>query len=160
MLHISANIKSAQQQIADERFDILLYADIGMEPFSYFLAFSRLAPVQCVTWGHPDTTGLRSIDYYISNDIAEPEDGQESYTETLVRLPGVQSWYPRTFAVRTIAFASGYRFAERGGYLPLSTGSHQDHPEMDANLADLLARDPEGHLVIFGASDPIGPVCC
>ena len=50
VLHISANIKSAQQQIADERFDILLYADIGMEPFSYFWRSPDWRPCN-VTWG-------------------------------------------------------------------------------------------------------------
>ena len=95
VVYTSPSIWAARQEIAEKRFDILLYVDIGMEPFSYFLAFARLAPLQCVTWEHPDTTGLKTIDYYISNDIAEPRDGQESYTEPIARLAGVQSWYPR-----------------------------------------------------------------
>ena len=153
VLHISTDIKFARQQIADKRFDILLYADIGMEPFSYFLAFSRLAPVQCVTWGHPDTTGLRSIDYFISNDIAEPEDGQESYTESLVRLPGVQSWYPRLSRSEPLPSRQDIGLPSEGAIYLCPQNLIKIHPEMDANLADLLARDPEGHLVIFGASD-------
>ncbi len=38
--------------------DILFYPDLGMTPLTYFLAFARLAPVQCVSWGHPVTTGI------------------------------------------------------------------------------------------------------
>ena len=106
-----------------------------------------------MTWGHPDTTGLRSIDYYISNDIAEPEDGQESYTESLVRLPGVQSWYPRLSRSEPLPSRQDIGLPSEGAIYLCPQNLIKIHPEMDANLADLLARDPEGHLVIFGASD-------
>ncbi|MGZ3159326.1 MAG: tetratricopeptide repeat protein, partial [Burkholderiaceae bacterium] len=79
-------IDMARSLIAEQALDILFYADIGMEPFTYFLAFSRLAPVQCTTWGHLDTTGIANIDYYISNADAEPENGDEHYSEKLVRI--------------------------------------------------------------------------
>ena len=42
--------------------------DVGMEPFSYYLSFARLAPVQVVWWGHPDTTPSNQIDYFLSLD--------------------------------------------------------------------------------------------
>ena len=49
----------ARQMIADLRLDILFYTDVGMDALTWStLAFSRLA-VQCTTWGHPVTTGLR-----------------------------------------------------------------------------------------------------
>jgi len=154
VIYISAGIAAAQQEISDQRFDILLYADIGMEPFSYFLGFSRLAPLQCVTWGHPDTTGLDTIDYYISNDIAEPEDAQESYSETLVRLDGVQSWYPRLTRSDPLPPRSELGLPDKGAVYLCPQNLIKIHPEMDAYLAEILERDPEGSLVIFGASDP------
>ena len=33
----------------------------------------RLAPVQCVGWGHPVTTGSPNIDYYLSGDMETDE---------------------------------------------------------------------------------------
>jgi predicted O-linked N-acetylglucosamine transferase (SPINDLY family) len=72
---------------------VLLYADIGMEPFSYTLAFSRLAPVQCVAWGHPVTTGLPEIDHFLSSDLMEPPGAEAHYTERLVRLPNLSICY-------------------------------------------------------------------
>ena len=54
-----------QQVIAGLKLHVLLYADICMEPFTYFLAYSRLAPVQAVTHGHPSTTGLPELDYFV-----------------------------------------------------------------------------------------------
>jgi predicted O-linked N-acetylglucosamine transferase (SPINDLY family) len=49
--------------------------------------------VQCATWGHPQTSGLPTIDYFLSSDLMEPEDGAAYYTETLVRLPNLSVSY-------------------------------------------------------------------
>jgi len=66
---------------------VLLYPEVGMDPLAGRLAAQRLAPVQCVTWGQPETTGMPTLDYFLSSDLMEPADGAEHYTETLVRLP-------------------------------------------------------------------------
>lgn len=68
--------------------DVIVYLDIGMHPTAQGLAALRLAPVQCVMWGHPVTTGLPTIDYVLSPDAFEPADAQMHYSERLVRLPG------------------------------------------------------------------------
>jgi protein O-GlcNAc transferase len=57
------------------------------------LAAQRLAAVQCTSWGHPDTSGFPTIDYYLSSDLMEPPDGQDHYTEELVRLPNLSIYY-------------------------------------------------------------------
>jgi len=72
---------------------VLLYPEIGMDPVCGRLAAQRLAPVQCVTWGHPETTGMPTIDHFLSADLMEPEDGHLHYTEHLVRLPGLGLHY-------------------------------------------------------------------
>ena len=51
--------------IAELKLHVLLYADIGMDPFTYFLTYARLAPVQAVTHGHPCTTGVPEIDFFV-----------------------------------------------------------------------------------------------
>ena len=50
----------------------------------------RLAPVQ-VTWlGYPNTTGLGTMDYRLTDSLADPDDAHDSiyYSERLYRLPG------------------------------------------------------------------------
>jgi protein O-GlcNAc transferase len=66
---------------------VLLYPEVGMDPLAGRLAAQRLAPVQCVAWGHPETTGMPTLDYFLSSDLMEPPDGAAHYTEQLVRLP-------------------------------------------------------------------------
>ncbi len=84
-----ANVGKIRQQILEDQLDILVYPGIGMEPVVHKLAPLRLAPVQCTSWGHPVTSGLPSIDYYLSSELMEPKNGQEHYSETLIQLPNL-----------------------------------------------------------------------
>ncbi len=72
---------------------VLLYPDINMDPASAALAALRLAPVQAMSLGHPDTSGYPTIDYFLSSDLMEPPDGETHYTETLIRLPNLSVYY-------------------------------------------------------------------
>lgn len=67
--------------------DALIYTDIGSDGRTTQTASMRLAPVQCTAWGHAITSGLPNVDYYLSSELMEPEDGDDHYTEKLVRLP-------------------------------------------------------------------------
>jgi protein O-GlcNAc transferase len=74
--------------ISTRRLDVILYPEIGMDPQTVKLASLRLAPVQAVTWGHPETSGLRTIDLFISGKALEPVDAaHRNYSERLVTLP-------------------------------------------------------------------------
>ncbi len=83
---VPEDLAAARRLIEALELDVLFYQDIGMEPFSYWLAFSRLAPVQCVSFGHPDTTGIPTMDYFISNDLYETPAAQTHYSERLFLL--------------------------------------------------------------------------
>jgi protein O-GlcNAc transferase len=72
---------------------VLIYPEVGMNPMAIKLAGLRLAPVQCMAGGHPITSGLPTMDYFLSSDVAEPPDGAAHYTEKLVRLPNMSTSY-------------------------------------------------------------------
>jgi protein O-GlcNAc transferase len=73
--------------IRNDKLHVLIYPEIGMDSTTVRLGTLRLAPVQCASWGHPDTSGLQTIDYYLSSDLMEPTDAEKHYTEQLIRLP-------------------------------------------------------------------------
>jgi predicted O-linked N-acetylglucosamine transferase (SPINDLY family) len=79
--------------IAGDRLHALIYPEIGMETIAVRLACTRLARVQCVAWGHPVTSGLPTVDYFLSSELMEPADGDAHYRERLVRLPGLSIYY-------------------------------------------------------------------
>jgi len=72
---------------------VLIYPGLLMDISSLQLAAQRLAPVQCNSWGHPETSGLSTLDYFLSSDLMEPPEAQDYYTEKLVRLPNLSIYY-------------------------------------------------------------------
>jgi protein O-GlcNAc transferase len=72
---------------------VLVYPEVGMDPIAGRMAAMRLARVQCVAWGQPETTGLPTIDHFLSSELMEPPDGAAYYTENLVRLPNLGLCY-------------------------------------------------------------------
>lgn len=77
------------EQIQKDKLDILVHVDIGMDPIMIKIAALRLAPIQCTTWGHPITSGLKTIDYFLSSGAMESPEGEKYYSEKLVRLPNM-----------------------------------------------------------------------
>ncbi|MEY4668860.1 MAG: hypothetical protein RL518_1559 [Pseudomonadota bacterium] len=73
--------------------DILIYPEIGMDPMTCRLASLRLAPVQATSWGHPETSGLPTIDYFLSSELMEPPGADAFYSERVVRLPRLSFSY-------------------------------------------------------------------
>ena len=91
---IPHDLDAVCQQIRADELHVLVFLDIGMHAPMLLLAGLRLAPVQCSTWAHPVTSGLPTVDYFLSSDLMEPENAQDHYSETLVRLPNLGIAYP------------------------------------------------------------------
>ena len=76
------------REIARDRPDVIYYPEVGMDRSTFGLAALRLAPLQVAGWGHPVTTGLPTMDLYLSGELLEPQEAERHYRERLVRLPG------------------------------------------------------------------------
>lgn len=147
-------LADARAVIEAAALDILYYPDIGMEPLTYFLAFARLAPIQCVFWGHPMTTGLGSIDHFVSARDLEIEDGHEHYTEHLVRpaLPTVS--YRRPDAPNEAVGKSDFGLDEDGHCYLCPQTLFKFHPDFDPIIGRILSEDPKGRLVLIEGKYP------
>ncbi len=78
-----------ERKIREDAPDILidLAGHTGLNRLSLFAR--RLAPVQITCLGYPNTTGLSTIDYKITDAFADPAPEADAYhTERLVRLEG------------------------------------------------------------------------
>jgi protein O-GlcNAc transferase len=80
------NLQAWIRAISDAKLDVLIYPEIGMDALTTQLASLRMAPVQAATWGHPETTGLPTMDLYLSAEALEPPEAQSNYSERLVCL--------------------------------------------------------------------------
>jgi len=75
-------------EVAHDLPDALFYPEVGMDPITCVLAALRLAPVQIAGWGHPVTTGLPTMDLFLSGERLDESGAQAHYREKLLRLPG------------------------------------------------------------------------
>ena len=146
---LPSDLEGARRKVAECELDALFYTDVGMDLFTYFLPFARLAPVQFTTWGHPVTTGMRNMDFFLTSVHAEPPDADRFYTEKLVRFESLPSYYyrPRAPSAFDIRAAAGAAPGENLYACPQTL--YKFHPDFDDALAQLLARDPKARIVVI-----------
>ncbi len=147
---VPQDLKSARALIEAQKLDILFYQDIGMEPFGYFLAYSRLARVQCVSFGHPDTTGIPTVDYFLSNDLYETPQSSQHYSEKLYLLHdlGTLSYYDRPDLPDKAKGRGDFGLSENDRIYLCPQNLFKVHPDMDELMGAILRRDPQGKMVM------------
>ena len=139
--------------IRDDALDVLVYPELGMDHTAFALAALRLAPRQLAGWGHPITTGHRTIDAFVSCDDMEPTDGAEHYTERLLRLPGIGTCYRRP-ELPDSAERARFGLPDDRVLLLCPQSLFKVHPDNDALFADVLAANPAAMLVMFDGRHP------
>jgi len=144
---VGVSMSDLEKQIRADGIDILV--DLHGHTGDTFLpAFARKpAPVQVSWLGYPNTTGLRQIDYRISDEYTEPSGIAEQYsTERIYRLEeGFHSFYmPRG--------ASDVQEAPciRNGYITFGSfnNSSKINPGVMHAWAEILKRVPQSRLYI------------
>ena len=146
---IPRDVRAAFAAIVDQDLDVLIFADVGMDSLTATLAWSRMAQVQCVTWGHPDTTGSPFIDYFLSSELLEVPAADAHYTEKLVRLPLLGTYFERPVAQSIIPAIQSSPHT----YLCPQT-LFKFHPDFDEVLAGILQADPQAEIVLLEGRVP------
>lgn len=147
-IHLPFHLAQAREMLAALELDILIYLDIGMEPLSYFLAFSRLARVQCVWAGHPVTTGIANIDYFLSTGKLEPVGAEAHYSEKLVCLPKLLVYFTRPTLPATLKTRVELNFPD-GRHIYICPMKLQKlHPDFDEAITRILQIDENGVVVL------------
>lgn len=149
-------LKAARDKIAGLELDILFYQDVGMDAYTYFLAFSRLAPVQCVSFGHPDTTGIPNMDYWVSSENFESEGSSAHYSEQLflLRNIGTLAYYYRPTLVQPEKNRRNFGLPQDMHIYLCPQTLFKVHPDFDVILADILRADTLGEIVLIEARTP------
>jgi CRISPR-associated protein Csy1 len=132
---------------------LILYPEIGLSPRIYPLAALRLAPLQLAAWGHPVSSGLVSIDVWLSCAEMEPIDGAGHYRERLHLLPGLGTCYARP-AAAAIHPRHLLGLPESGRLYLAPHAPVKLHPAFDDLIARIVGADPSATVVMFEDSAP------
>lgn len=150
---VAPPVPAALATVAAEQLDLLFYPEIGMDPLTYTLAHSRLAPVQAATWGHPDTSGLGTIDHFVTSPDLDPPGNERHYTERLHRLPRLATWYDRP-VVSGAPRRDEFGLPGSGVLFGCPQSLFKFHPDFDAVIRRVLEGVPGSHLVLLEGTNP------
>ncbi len=143
------NLERVAQRILDDCLHILVYFDIGMQTFTPLLAGLRLAPIQCVTWGHPITSGLPTIDYFLSSRFMEPDNAAAHYSERVVLLPKTSISY-RKPVLPPLTKTRAYFQLRDDAVIYLSCQSLFKYlPQYDYIFAEIACQVPQAQFVFI-----------
>jgi len=144
--------EAAAKQIRDDGIDILVDLS-GHTSDNRLLIFARKpAPIQVTYLGYPNTTGITSIDYRLTDSLADPPGMTEMLNvEQLWRLPTCAWCYqPRDDAPLVALRDNG----------PITFGCFNAFPKVSPRMvelwAELLGRVPDSRFLLKsrGADDP------
>lgn len=153
------NLEDWASAILDKQVDILIYPEIGMDRLTCQLANLRLAPVQAASWGHPETTGLPTIDCYISANAFEPTDAANHYSEQLVSLPNLGCYYSSRNIIPATPDLSSLGINPELPILICPGTPFKYAPEHDKVLVSIAHKLPTCQFVFFeGPEQPLSLV--
>lgn len=152
LIPVPGSFSALRQSITSAELDIIFYPDIGMVPMMYYLAFARLAPLQCVTWGHPVTCGIRTMDYFLSATHLETAGSESQYTERLHRFTVPGTCYARPTRPAIAGDRSRFGFGSDWHVYVCPQTLFKIHPVFDAILARILRRSRRAYRAAGGQS--------
>ena len=146
-LTLPASYHKSLEQLKSLHLDLLYFTDIGMHPMPTLLACARSAPVQVTGWGIPQTSGLPSIDHYISASLVEPDDADQHYTESLLRLPGLPCCYLSSNLIREQRSRDFFFLPNDALLFGCLQTFWKLHPDFDGMLERIAQQIPEAWFV-------------
>jgi len=125
-----------------------------MDPLTVKLASMRLARVQAATWGHPETTGLPTIDHYLSAEALEPPNSAAHYTERLTVLPNLGVCYEPLAPMAVVPDFAALGLPRDVPLLLCPGTPFKYSPVHDKVWIEISRRAAPCRLVFFRARDP------
>ena len=131
--------------IEKENFDVLFYPDIGMSIEFYFLSLIRFAKYQIMSWGHPETTGSESIDFFLCSKNLISKNSEKFYSEKFLIIDKLPMIYNKPIIENKL---DDKDISKKNIYSCPQT-LFKFHPDFDDYLFDILKKDKKGILYLL-----------
>jgi predicted O-linked N-acetylglucosamine transferase (SPINDLY family) len=142
------SLSDVHSLIVSQELDVLVYTDLGLDERIHALALARLAPIQCCLPGHPDTTGLATIDYFISSSKMEPANADEHYSEKLALIENIPAYVNKPELPEITLTKEKLGFTQDSVLYLCPMISQKVHPDFDKIIEDILNQVPNS-VVLF-----------
>ena len=120
-----------------------------MTTSTYFLAHARLAPIQITSHGHPDTSGIDTIDYFVSSSHMETKGSNAFYSERLICLNSAYMHLipPEKPKIKLDRLALG--LPEKKNIYCCPQTLFKIHPKFDLALSKIVEKDSNAQIVMI-----------
>jgi protein O-GlcNAc transferase len=148
VLTLPDTLAQAATMIAEERCDVLYHWEIGTDNLNYFLPYFRLAPLQCTSWGVQSSSGIPTVDAYLSSALLEPADAQRHFSERLILADTLLLYQARAVLPRSPKTRQDFGLPADAHVYACAQRLEKLHPDFDEILLGILRDDPHAMVVI------------
>ena len=152
---IPDRVDEAAAALRAAAFDLLYYWEVGTDSMNYFLPYFRPARVQATGWGWPATSAIPALEWFVSAAALEPAGAEAHYSERVVRLPSLPTYYLRPPLPPESADRNRYGVRTGERLYLCQQNLRKIHPDFDPILADILRADPTGHVLLIADEQPL-----
>ena len=131
--------------------DVIFYPDIGLSIEFYYLALIRLAKYQFTTFGHPETTGSKSIDYYLISKNCVNKNTQKHYSEKLLLM----DYLPMVYSKPIVKKKLSENELKRKNIYSCPQTLFKLHPDFDQIIFDILEKDKKAIVYLIKDRDKV-----
>jgi len=128
--------------ISNENLDILFYPEIGLSLELYYLSFIKLASYQITSWGHPETTGNKTISYFLTSKLIEGFGSEKNFSENLLYADYLPMYY---YTPNVNNILKKEELSKNNIYSCPQT-LFKIHPDFDLILGKILEEDKKAKL--------------
>ncbi len=148
------NLKEISNIFTNLKLDFLVYCEIGMDPKSFFLSFMKLAKIQINTWGHSDSSGIDTIDYFFSSKLYELpyNESQTHYSEKLILQNSLCTSYVNPISRYNILKFKNrydYGFTDEVTIFFCAQSLFKFNPIFDDYIVEILDKNPNYVLLLL-----------
>ena len=140
-----------QKIITNENLDILFYPEIGLSLELYYLSFIRLATCQITSWGHPETTGIDTLDYFLTSKLIESKNSNEKFSEKLLYA----DFLPMYYYTPVVKNELDIDILSKNNIYSCPQTLFKIHPEFDLALGKILDEDKKAKIYFIKDSDNV-----
>jgi len=148
-IHLNPNdFKSNQQTLTQLNLDVLIFSDLNLDSATTFLAYGRYARVQIGFWGHPVSSMLDSMDYFVGSELWAKKGEDHSFGEQVILFDSMTTHFAEP-PIATTPYIP--RYPNNTLYLCAQT-IMKLNPLFDPVFNEILQSDHNSVIVLIGNS--------
>ena len=150
IIQLTNNLKDSVIALRRLDLDLLIYTEMHSSASPYCLAHNRIAPIQAALPGNLITTGIKTIDYFITSDQVETNDSHNLYTERLIKLKGMPHGITEIAKINHKKHRDFFDLPEKSQIFSLLFNLIKFHPDWDMMLEKIAQNNVDSIFILTG----------